>query len=209
MNKILERTDYCGTINRFDSSIRYDQTRNGVEAIIKKVRAEDGIKKGNLESCGVTAFCCCQEAIGSITSKDYFHFPSGVPASFDDAVMIHINTYHIYESDPDRFDNRWARSYPKLAATILKNVNSQYLKIDSIQDVFDALGKGCAVQLCLEDPGHYIAVIGYLSKTRELVYMDSWGGRPGLKNKGSFELMNKTEFDSNVKDFMITYEKVG
>ncbi len=204
---ILERKDFVGTEKRFDRSIRYDQVNNGTEAIIKKILKENNIEKGYLESCGVSSLCCGQEAINVLRQEHYFKFPSGKFASYDDAVMSHVNTFEGYESDPDRFDNRYARTYPKIVENLFPECKSEYLKHKTFFNAVEEIKKGKAVQILLE-AGHWICLIGYLRDDNELVYHDSWGSRPGLKNKGLFERIGLVEYTESVMDFIITYEKV-
>ena len=204
---ILERKDFVGTVNRFNRNIRYDQVNNGTEAIIRKVLAENNIKKGNLESCGVSALCCGQEAIDVLRQEHYFKFPSGKFASYDDAVMSHMNTFEGYESDSDRFDNRYARNYTRVVDNLFSECKAEYLKHKTFFNAVEEIKKGKAVQILLNE-GHWICIIGYLRNDNELVFHDSWGSRPGNKNKGLFEKIGLVEYTETVMDFIITYEKI-
>jgi hypothetical protein len=195
-----------GIKNYSNPHIRYEQTRNAVEAIILRILKErlpkDDKPIGYLESCGACAFCCLMEGMGYLQSKDYFTFPTGARVQMDDAVMLYLN-------DPARgytdiMPNRTALAY-RAAALDLYNVQAKIIEPCAFNMVIDEIRKHHGVQLCLEDPGHWIAAIAYDDIHREIVFMDSWGERPGLKNGGINERLTEGEYNSNVKKFMVVY----
>jgi len=195
-----------GIKNHANPKIRYEQTRNSVEAMILRILKErlrkDNKPIGYLESCGACAFCCLMEGMGYLQSKDYFTFPAGARVQMDDAVMLYLN-------DPDRgyseiMRNRLAMAY-RAAAWDLYNVSAKIVDPCTFDMMVAELKKGHGVQFCLENPGHWLAAIAYDDVHREIVYMDSWGSRPGLKNGGVNERLTEDEYKSNVKKFMVVY----
>lgn len=195
-----------GILHCNNPTIRYEQTRNAVEAILLRILSERLPKTekpiGYLESCGACAFCCLMEGMGYLQSKDYFTFPAGTKIQMDDAVMLYLN-------DPARgysttMRNRAAIAYVS-AAWDLYCVSAKIVEPITFDMMVDELKKGHGVQFCLDNPGHWLAGIAYDDIHREVIFMDSWGNRPGLKNGGINERLTESAFSSNVKKFMIVY----
>lgn len=186
-----------------DSSIKYDQERNGVEAIIKKVNAANKVNVGYLESCGICAFCTLMEGMEYLSSKLYLTFPTGKKIQFDDAVMVYAND-PANGFDNSKMANRVAISYPKLANELFGARAEIVWSIDKNQLV-SHLKSSDGIQICLKNPGHWIAVVAYDEDKDEFIYMDSWGSRPGLKNGGVHEVMSAKDL-SNVQPFYIWYK---
>lgn len=193
-----------GIKNHTNPHIRYEQTKNAVEAIILRILKERLPEKpiGYLESCGACAFCCIMEGMGYLQSKDYFTFPAGGKVQMDDAVMLYLNDPARGYSDLPR--NRIATAY-RMAAWDLYNVSAKIIDPCTFDMMREEIKKSHGVMFCLENPGHWLAGIAYDDVHREIIYMDSWGSRPGLKNGGINETLNEAEFRDNVKTFMIVY----
>lgn len=187
-----------GVKNWQHASIRYSQERNAVEAILRDRLAEEGINHGWLESCGASAFCTILEGLGVLEPAQYFRFPNGDTLQMDDAVMLWMH-------DPAHgavgvMENRRGDSY--LAAARVFGCKARYIDPFSLRNVVGELWRGHGVMLHLNNPGHWIAVVA--GSMEELVYMDSWGSRPGLKNSGVHEIMEPQEFYANVREFAIS-----
>lgn len=185
-----------------DKSIRYEQTKNSIEEIIRKINAINKVKVGYLESCGASSFCTLMEGMGYLKPKEYFKFPTGKGIQMDDAVMVYLNDPRNDFADGNSMDNRRAASYQK-AAKELYSVDS-YIKWNPLyDDVIKELNKGNGIQLCLKKPDYWIAVIA--REDDDLIFMDSWGTRKGLKNGGVYEHLTRKDWD-NVQEFMVVYE---
>lgn len=187
-----------------DPSIRYDQTRNATEAIIRKILAENNVSTGFLESCGMGASNCLLEGLEYLTNEHYFTYPTGETIQMDDAGMMWVNDdkrgKYYFEMDNRYFDPYidYARKCFDCAA-FLNNCTTW-----NVAREFLSCGHG--LQVCLKKPGHWIALVAYDNENNEIVYYDSWGGRPGLKNGGTLERMLKTEWN-NVQSTVIVYPK--
>jgi hypothetical protein len=66
------------------------------------------------------------------------------------------------------------------------------------------LANGNAVQLCLINPGHYIAAVAYDDEKQEIIFNDPWPGRFADQN-GFNRRMGRAEVAANVKTFFIVY----
>lgn len=80
----------------------------------------------------------------------------------------------------------------------------------SYDQIVEALKAGIGVLICLEDPGHYVAVVAVDTVTEEIIYNDPWPqnywpvrltGTSGFNRR-----MTREEFESNIKPFRI---KIG
>lgn len=188
-----------------DPIIRYDQTRNAVEAIKRKILHEYNINTGYLESCGASAFSTLMEGLGYLTEKDYFRFPCGETIQMDDAHMIWLN-------DDNRgkyyfeMDNRYPDPYIDMARECY-GCPAYIAQGASFDNTVFLIGDGHGVQLCLKSPGHWIAVIDYDSRTGDLIFHDSWGNRPGLKNNGLFEHMGRADWANVQPGTVIVYPR--
>lgn len=63
------------------------------------------------------------------------------------------------------------------------------------------MGEG--IQLCLKDPGHYIAAVAFDPGRGELIYHDPWPGRTGTSGKAL--RMGVQEFNETVQPYLIRY----
>jgi hypothetical protein len=199
-----------GVKNSKNPDIRYEQTRNSIEEIVRKIMQElvregklDAKDARYLESCGACAFSTIMEGMGFLQSKDYFSFPAGEQIQMDDAAMVWMNDpkRNIYQAT---MANRYADTYVK-AARELYDCSAYIHSNTTFKDVTRQVSAGNGVQICLKNPGHWLAVIDYDGKRDVLIYMDSWGGRPGLKNGGVFEEMDQKEFTANAQPDVIVY----
>lgn len=204
-----------------NSSIRYEQTQNATEAIIRKVKIEINkelkknykeedidINLGYLESCGASAFCTIMEGMGILKPADYPQI-NGQRIQFDDFVMMYLNDPHkdILFYPGNSMDNRWIYSYPTLAKELF-NVSSKMhwgASALSFDQAAKELTKGNGIQICLKRPGHYLACIAYDDDKDAILFSDSWGSRPGNKNGGWQEVLTRDEYNNNTVNHKLVY----
>jgi len=67
------------------------------------------------------------------------------------------------------------------------------------------LQAGRAVQLCLAQPGHYIAAVAYDDAAGEVVYNDPWPERHADRD-GFNRRLGQAELKANVLPYMIAYK---
>jgi hypothetical protein len=187
----------------------YSQENNPTEAY-NKTRVND--RGGWLESCGPTSAVNCLAAMGKnveITCPgvfkpqpeevlmDYFNDPrnsSTLKAVRDLGVAG--------DSIPE---NRVPQYYP-VAVRAVFGVSAKFEWGATWDHIITELDRGRAVQICLTDPGHYIAVVAYtLDDGGFLVYNDSWGSQYSDGKGGHNRFMNKIELQANVEPYRIIY----
>jgi len=202
-----------GIKNHLDVFIRYDQTRNATENI-KKGYLMELVKEGKLtddnikflESCGMSAFSTEMEGLGYLMPYMYFTFPGQADRTIqmDDAHMITANDPK-YEIHKYLLDNRLLDTYITLA---IECYDCPAYSLDEVTFgmAADLLIYGEGIQVCLKKPGHWIALIDYDDELDAIRFHDSWGGRPGLKNKGFHEIILREEW-SNVQSQVVVYPK--
>jgi len=192
-------------------TLRYEQTKNAFEEVKYKILLEK-VREGKLteedvrylESCGAEAFSCLMEGLGYFTPGEILKFPTGVALRVPDAVMAWLNSPERGKYKYD-MDNRYADVYVDIARECFGC--PAYLHHNTVfSDAADFLWSGHGVQFCLRNPGHWEAGAAYDRKTDELVYYDSWGGRPGLKSGGVQERFPRAEW-GNVQTTVIVYPK--
>lgn len=181
------------------------QTNNPTE---EQLRKEDG--KGFLESCGGSAGANCSCAI---LGKVEITCPGGFVLQNDEVATDFLNDTRNYPRfrkirpgvDPYAIPgNRIPQYYPLMAKEVF-GVKAEYFESLTWSKLEQWLALGSAVQICLENPGHYLAVVAKDLVTDEIIFHDSWPARVG--GDGFSKRMSKSEFDTNVKNFCIVYWK--
>jgi hypothetical protein len=222
---------YCN-----DKSIRYEQTENSIESIIKKIKQEYAnetiitaakhgvenqeflndvyiISNGFLESCGPGAMATLMEGMDYLNINNYFRFPTGKQIQMDDAITVHMNDPRndYYYQSGDEMDNRYFNSYI-IAAKLLFNCQAFLLHNITFEKIVGQLIIGNGVQVMLNNPKHFIALVGYESESNTIKYHDPYGsrktGKPDLLHKGIFEDIGKNDFE-NIYKTAIIYTKKG
>lgn len=190
---------YWNDPNRF-----HIQTNNPSEGIISKI-----LKRGYLETCGPTAAVNCLDAMGyPLTYKGPGVYEPQPEEILSDAMNDPATQYM---RDQARAGvghipgNRIPQLYPVMVEHVfgVKGAKFGWLGNDW-NYVTSQLENGKTIQLCLKS-GHYIAAVHFDSDTGDIIYNDSWPGRPGLKNGGFNERMTQKEFAGNVENFCIVY----
>lgn len=186
-----------------DANIWRIQTDNPTEEILRK--SVDG---PYLESCGPSAMTTCIGALGHPTAfigpgtyqpqpeeiaMDYFHDPA------NGAKLTAVR-----KSTPasEWMGNRVPQFYP-LAAREVFGVMAEFKWGANFDTIIQDIREGCTIQICLKEPGHYEAVVGYDVEKDELIYHDSWP-RKSHKNGGFMERYTRSDAQ-NFKPFRITY----
>jgi len=190
------------------STIRYDQTRNSIEAIIKKVLAENKLPLKFLESCGASATACILEGMGFVKAFDYPQI-GGVRIQFDDFITVALNdpkNDRIF-SKGNVFDNRIMRNYLVLARMLFPHCKPEYNAF-TWDELTTEIYNGNGALICLKKPGHYIAGIAYDNVKNVILFSDSWGTRKGLKHGGWHEELTEKEFNNNVMAKQIVFREV-
>ncbi len=199
-----------------DRSRYYVQTNNPTEQILKK----EGIK-GWLESCGSTALTNCAAALG----KDFtVTCPGGFQPQTDEIATGFLNDPRNYAKfllarpnlDPSLASsppgNRVPQYFP-VAAKELFGIEGVYIGVFSTIDIWAAVVSELVnehpVQLCLVNPGHYIAAVAYDEDKDEIIINDSWPGRFKDSLGGFNRRVTHTDLDSgpaNWKNFIVIYQ---
>ena len=182
----------------------HSQENNPTEAFQKATLTE---RAEWLESCGPTSAVNCLEAMG-------FKVAVVCPGKFEpqpeEVLMDYFNDprnrdkLKAIRNVADIPGNRVPQYYPEAVLDVF-GVRAEFRWLPSYDAVCKLVSGGQAVQVCLEKPGHYIALVAYDSDTRELIYHDSWGSRFKDGAGGYARRMGVVEFTSNVKNYCIVY----
>lgn len=180
----------------------YIQANNPTEQILKK--RLDG---GWLESCGPTAAVNCIAALGypvTITTPGLYEpQPEEVVMDFFNDPRNYSKLRAIRDLDPEVWlGNQVPQYYPYMANMVFgASAKFEFFGSDGFDRMASYLFEGKSIQLCFEDPGHYIAVVAYDGEI--MIYNDSWPGRLADGNGFNREL-TKEEF-INIKNFAVIY----
>ena len=184
----------------------YSQENNPEEQEFKKLGMA-----GWLETCGPTSAINCIASMGHYveikcpgrfkpqpesTLADWFNDPRNYQTMSD----IRSST------PPEKWmGNRIPQYYPAAAKDVF-NVKAAFISLDS-NTIIRHLKEGRAVQGCLINPGHYIAILAYDDVSSEFIFNDPWSTRPGNKNGGFNESMAASELAKNLQHWGIVYFK--
>lgn len=181
----------------------YVQTNNPTEELLKKRGGN------NLLSCGPSAAVTCIAAMGRSVRIDC---PGVFQPQPEEVLMDYFHDPRNYgkleqvraETPPDSwFGNEIPQFYPTAVQDVF-GVSARFEWNTRIDLLRRYMNMGKAVQLCLKNPGHYIAVVAYDSIKQELIYNDPWPGR-FTDRDGFNRRMSKDEFETNTKPFLIVY----
>ena len=187
------------------SKTYYIQTNNPTESLLKTFYRR--VVKSWLETCGPTAACSCLGALG-------YDLEISTPGSYRPQ---HEEVLSDYLNDPKTLEEREKvregvshipggripQFYP-LAVMRVFGAKGEFQWLHNFDKIAGYLSQGKTVQLCLRNPGHYIAAVAYDDTNEELIYNDPWPGRTG---KGFNLRMKRSEYDKNVTNYIIVYEK--
>ncbi len=189
----------------------YTQTNNNTEILLKKYKGS-----GYLVSCGPTAMLNCISPFGydvDITSPTgkWFFQPEECVTDFLNDVRNYPKLKSIRDVDLENasFAGQEIPQYYPYAASILFGATARFDGFwKNWSMIVDHIKGGGTVQICLENPGHYLAVVGYDSTLDVLIYNDPWPGRHDDGN-GFHVSMDKVEYNTNVKSYVIWYYPKG
>jgi len=192
-----------------DRSRLHIQTNNPTEEQLRKDELEEGGEvKGWLETCGPTAMVNCLDALGVdieiTTPGGYKPQPEEVAADYFNDPANYAKFRKIRNDlGFDRVQgNRIPNLYP-LAAKELFATEALVFLMRSWNEIVADLIAGYADQLCLKEPGHFIAAVDYDPTTGEIIYNDSHPARTGTDG---FRLrMGLAEYEANVQACVIVY----
>lgn len=182
----------------------YSQENNPTEAYNKALL---DVRVEWLESCGPTSAVNCLAAMGFSVDiqcpgvykpqpeevlMDFFNDPRNGPA-----------LDKIREVSDDIPENRVPQYYPYGVKQVF-GVDAEFRWGLKFQTIVELVGKGHAIQICLKNPGHYIAVVAVDYRTEELIYNDSWPSRFDDRD-GFNRRMGRSGYEANVQPYYILY----
>lgn len=187
-----------------DRDCYYVQTNNPTEEILRK--RSDG---GWLVSCGPSAAVSCLSAMGYDVEV---RCPGTYKPQSEEVLMDFFNDPRNYkelkqarpDTPPDVWHGNEVPQFYPVAIPAVFGVSARFEWGNNFNKITSLLTEGKAVQLCLINPGHYIAAIAYDDEAGEIIFNDPWQERFADKN-GFNRRMNKVEFQINVKPFYIVF----
>jgi hypothetical protein len=191
-----------GAIRWNDRQAFYVQTNNPTEMIIRRIDDQW------LQSCGPTAAVMCCAVLDldvAVTTS------GGYQAQPEEILMDALNDprswpelRQIRKLDPQEYAGNEVPQYYPWGVSRVFGATARFVWEHSWRRLAELLKDGHAVQLCLEDPGHYIAAVAYDSLEDEVIYHDPWPAR-FEDNEGFARRMDEDEYRTNVKPYMIVY----
>lgn len=167
------------TLPRWDDpDAYYSQTNNVVETILAKTGANR-----KLETCGPTAAVMLLDAIGRLEQIDT---PGGWIPQPEDVLACWFNDTRNYTAmrairgdiDPAAIMGNEVPQWYEAAIPAVFGVKARFHHGIGHGYFIDALKAGRGLLCTLIKPGHYIAIVGYDTDTREVIYHDPWPGNP-------------------------------
>lgn len=161
-----------------DPETYYSQSNNVVEAILKKSNV-----KGWLESCGPTSATMLVDAIGKAVRV---LTPGGWSPQPEDALFLWFNDPRnaaeqreilgSWYNAETSFGNEINELYPAAIQHVFGVRCKRVFGALDYADIKAAIDHNVGVMLCLVNPGHFIAVVGYDDSTDSVFYNDPWPG---------------------------------
>ena len=180
------------------------QTNNPTEEILRK--RSDGVW---LVSCGPSAAVTCIAVMGfDVEVKT----PGDYKPQSEEVLMDFFNDPRNYpalqkvrpETPPDMWHGNEIPQFYPVAVQSVFGVKARFEWTAPFEKVIAELQAGKAVQLCLKNPGHYIAAVAYDDERNEVIFNDPWPRR--FKDGNGFNRrLSKADF-SNIKPFRIVYD---
>ena len=198
--------DVRGHTKWWDDRDRYYSQENNPTEAYNKARLEMRATHW-LETCGPTAAVNCMSSLGKNLTiscpgryspqpeevlMDYFNDPR------NEVTLQSIRD--LGERGRSIPENQVPQYYPVGVREVF-GVSALFCWGASRRDITSALDRGCAVQLCLVNPGHYIAVVAYTDDF--LVYHDSWGSQ--YPDGGFARKLTYQDLKENIQPYRIVY----
>lgn len=183
--------DYCYSI----------QSNNTIEWIILNTG-----RASYLESCGPNALENCASAMFHYDVIADRFMVNGERFQPADLIFTHMND-PLREAEYDEifhvrdWRNRYAIYYPYVARKLL-DMRAEYVQRMDIRLLREHLGDGNTAQVCLKDPGHYIALVGVDGEG--FYFHDSWPERFASRD-GFYREITDEELLDNAHPVMILY----
>lgn len=182
----------------------YIQTNNPTEELLRK-----RVEQSRLESCGPTAAVNCLAVLGydlmiscpgpyspqpEEILMDWFHDPVNLKR------LARIDRNVNPRTTPG---NRIPSYYP-LAVRDVFGARGDFVDGITFGQIGEYLRKGHALQLCLKDPGHFIAAVAFDFEHEHIIFRDPWPNRLPDGN-GFNRRIDLREYDRNIKSFAVIY----
>lgn len=182
------------------------QTNNAFEHVLK-CRLPPGLSA--LETCGPTASVNCQASLGKPV---WVGTPGGYLPQPEDILAAYLNDPRNFSAlrkswpglDPANLPgNEVAQWYPLAVRDVFGNACA-FAGSLSFTEAVERLRKGQALQVCLEKPGHFVALVAYDEERQEFLFNDSWAGR-WPDGDGFNRRMSREEYEGNLKPLTLVY----
>jgi hypothetical protein len=182
----------------------FTQDNNATEQIIKK----KGIQL-YLETCGTTSMANC---IASIKDdewlKNNFYF---IKIQIEDYICDYMNDPHNYDvfkaiRNLDYnfyFGNEIPQLYPYTAKQLF-NVDAEFKNEKDFNKLIGYISNNQPIQLCFINPGHFVALVGIDTDTKELIINDPWFRH--YPTGGFNHRLSIQEYDQNINPWLIIYK---
>jgi len=159
-----------------DRDYYYIQTNNPTEEILRKA----GKVRDFLESCGSTAAVNCLAAHGYdlevYCPGEYKPQPEEVLQDWFNDPRNYKTMHKVRRGVEQLPGNRVPQFYPPAVKDVF-NVECRFRWFITHHDLIEWLQQGYTIQVCLQSPSHYIAVVAFDTRTSEFIYNDPWPGR--------------------------------
>ena len=179
------------------------QTNNPTEEQLRKAGVD-----GWLETCGPTAAINC---LGAVDVNLVISCPGPYRPQPEEVLADYLNDPANYPTlmeyrhdvDPSKMqNNRVPQDYP-IAVREVFGATAEFSWGSGFDTIVADLKRGCAVQVALKKPGHYLALVAYDSSSDEIIFDDSWPARVG--GDGFNRRVSRSEFTASIQSFRIVY----
>lgn len=184
----------------------YSQENNPTEAYNKK--RQQNRTAYWMETCGPTSAVNCISAMGfKVTIDcpgDYEPQPEEVLMDFMNDPRNDTAFKKIRDMGKDRYipENQVPQYYP-MSVRMVFNVLASFKWGASFEVIRDDVIRGHAIQVCMKNPGHYIAIVAYDSDKDELIYHDSWSSK--YSDGGRSHRLCHSDVVNNLQPYRIVY----
>ena len=198
-----------------DPDTYYTQENNPTEERLKIMKSDGSLKTSFLQTCGPTAAMNIVAAL-SKSDKDFeIICQGGYKPQPEEVLSDYFTDSRNYKKfkkrrsdiEPGDYQGNEIPQYYVDAVLDVFGLNCVFKYGIGFSDIYRAIKGGRGVMLCLKYPGHFIAVVGIEYAEEKIIYNDPWQRNPWpsrLKGTSGFlREMNKNEFESNVKPYMV------